>query len=130
MIGVDVVADDGQIRLYDHRTSTQRPERAWTDWVTETVARGAGEIRICAVDREGTRSGLGLDLYDVVAGLVDVPVVIEGGAGTLSHLDLAFANGVEALGIGTMLTFSDNNIFKIKEFLASRGHAVRRIGKG
>lgn len=129
VIGVDVVADDGQIRLYDHRTSTQRPERAWTDWVTETVARGAGEIRICAVDREGTRSGLGLDLYDVVAGLVDVPVVIEGGAGTLSHLDLAFAHGVEALGIGTMLTFSDNNIFKIKEFLASRGHSVRRIGK-
>lgn len=129
VVGVDVIADDGQICLYDHRSSTQRLEQTWTGWVSEAVSRGAGEIRVCSVDREGTRAGLGLDLYDAAAGLVDVPIVIEGGAGSLSHLDLAFAHGVEALGIGTMLTFSDNNIFKIKEFLASRGHSVRRIGK-
>lgn len=70
------------------------------------------------------------DLSRLTRAMKGIDVVIEGGAGTLSHLDLAFAHGVEALGIGTMLTFSDNNIFKIKEFLASRGHAVRRIGKG
>jgi cyclase len=129
VVGVDVVDDDGEARLYDHRSATQRPERSWREWVAEAVSRGAGEIRVCAVSREGTRAGLDLDLHDTAAGIVDVPVVIEGGAGTLSHLDLAFTHGVEALAIGTMLTFSDNNIFKIKEYLASRGHAVRRIGK-
>jgi imidazole glycerol phosphate synthase subunit HisF len=98
--------------------------------VSETVDRGAGEIRICAVSREGTRTGLDLDMHDAAADAVGVPVIIEGGAGVLSHLDLAFAHGVEALAIGTMVIFSDNNIFKIKEYLASRGHAVRRIGKG
>ncbi|MBM3546825.1 MAG: imidazole glycerol phosphate synthase subunit HisF [Alphaproteobacteria bacterium] len=129
VVGIDVVEGDGTTFLYDHRSAARHPGMTWQHWTTEVVARGAGEIRICAVSREGTRTGLDLALHDSAAGAVDVPVVIEGGAGVLSHLDAAFAHGVEALAIGTMVTFSDNNIFKIKEYLASRGHAVRRMGK-
>jgi cyclase len=129
VVGIDVVEEDGSAQLYDHRSARALPGRSWQQWVAESVSRGAGEIRVCAVSREGTRVGLDLGLHDTAAGAVDVPVVIEGGAGVLSHLDVAFAQGVDAVAIGTMVTFSDNNIFKIKEYLASRGHAVRRIGK-
>jgi len=130
VVGIDVAGEESDASLYDHCAPERRPDRDWQGWVNEAVQRGAGEIRICAVDREGTRTGFAFGLYDRIAGAVDVPIVLEGGAGSLAHLDSALAHGVEAIAIGTMLTFSDNNIFKIKEYLTSRGHAVRRIGKG
>ena len=128
VVGVDVWGAEDPV-LCDHRAPGRVVGRDWCAWVSEVVQRGAGEIRLCAVDHEGTRNGLAFALYDRAAAAVDVPIVLEGGAGSLAHLDAALAHGIDAVAIGTMLTFSDNNIFKIKEYLASRGHAVRRIGK-
>ena len=54
-----------------------------------------------------------------------MPVVIEGGAGSLDHLRQGFQAGADGVGVGTMLVFSDNNIVKIKRYLAERGCRVR-----
>lgn len=128
VLGLDLIRDDaGQYRLYDHRRQATVADRDWKTWVNEAAARGIGEIRVMAVDREGTRTGLDLVLHEEMAALTRVPIILEGGAGTLKHLDEAFAAGVMAVGLGTMLVFSDNNIFKLKQFLGVRGHQVRRL---
>ena len=128
VLGLDLTRDQqGQRRLYDHRRRDVHPGRDWKAWIKEAVDRGAGEIRVMAVDREGRRAGLDLDLHAEIQDLTRVPIILEGGAGTLKHLDDAFAAGIMAAGLGTMLVFSDNNIFKLKQFLGARGHLVRRL---
>jgi cyclase len=125
MLRVDVVEEKGEYFLYDHRYGVARQEKDPILWIKEGVDRGAGEISLIAVGREGTRGGLDLEMARRVMEAVDVPVILEGGAGTLEHLDQAFSAGVEALALGTMLVFSDNNIVKIKAFLAMHGHPMR-----
>lgn len=127
VVGIDVVTEDGRTSLYDHLGGRPVDGPSWVDWLKRAVGEGAGEIRLMAVDREGTRRGFDLSLYESAARHVSVPIILEGGAGSLAHLDEAFKAGVEAVGLGTMLVFSDNNIFKLKQYLDRRGHAVRRL---
>lgn len=114
VVGIDV--QDGRLR---------DDSRQWLDWMKEAESRGAGEIRLCVVDREGTRQGYDLDLWLAARTATTLPLVLEGGAGTLEHLSLALAAGVDALALGTMLVFSDNNIIQIKRHLKNAGHEVR-----
>ena len=93
--------------------------------VSEGVALGAGEVRVMAVDREGTREGMDVDLLRLLRGAVGVPIVLEGGAGTLAHVRDAYEAGADGVALGTMLVFSDNNLVKIKRYLAGRGCRVR-----
>ncbi len=86
---------------------------------------GAGEIRLAAVYREGTRKGMDLELLQRVQKLVSVPVILEGGAGTLDQLGEAMTAGADGVAVGTMLVFSDNNLVKIKRYLAAAGHDMR-----
>ncbi|MGE4064685.1 MAG: imidazole glycerol phosphate synthase subunit HisF [Rhodospirillaceae bacterium] len=125
VLGIDVTRAGQTRALYDHRTGKPAPARRWQEWMKEGVARGAGEIRLMAVDREGRRTGLDSALLKEAAELVDVPIILEGGAGSLDQLDEAMTAGVEAVALGTLLVFSDNNIIKVKRFLSGAGHAVR-----
>jgi cyclase len=125
VLGVDVTGGPGNRQLFDHRTGRPVAGRDWIGWMREAVGRGAGEIRLMAVDREGARAGMDLDLLHEAMAAVEVPIVFEGGADSLDHLDEALAAGADALAIGAMLVFSDNNIMKVKRFLAGRSHAMR-----
>lgn len=127
VLGLDILQDEtGTYHVYDYRTRTLLADRTPIAWAKEAVDRGAGEIRLMAVHREGTRQGFDLDLFRTIADAVTVPIILEGGAGTLEHLDAAMAAGVEALGLGTMLVFSDNNIVKLRQYLLGCGHILRR----
>ena len=95
------------------------------EWIKRGISLGAGEIRLMSVDREGTRKGMDMELLGKVSDSVSVPVILEGGAGTLEHLDEAYSAGAAGVGVGTMLVFSDNNLVKIKSFLSGRGRSVR-----
>lgn len=127
VVGIDVMREDGRVLLYDHLTGSTAGTGEWVEWLRRAVGEGAGEIRLMSVDREGVRKGFDLALYEEAARHVSVPIILEGGAGSLAHLDDAFKAGVEAVGLGTMLVFSDNNIFKLKQYLDRRGHQVRRL---
>jgi cyclase len=128
VLGLDLVREEtGAVHLYDHRRKAPIAGRGWKAWVKEAADRGVGEIRAMAIHSEGTRGGFDLDLHEELQALTRVPIILEGGAGTLKHLDQAFSAGVMAVGLGTMLVFSDNNIFKLKQFLGARGHLVRRL---
>ncbi|MCH2153675.1 MAG: imidazole glycerol phosphate synthase cyclase subunit [Phycisphaerales bacterium] len=127
VIGVDVIKDQsGDYCLYDHRSGATVPDRNPLDWMSTAVDMGAGEVRLMAVDREGTLEGYDLDLYREARDRVQVPIILEGGAGTLNHVEDAFEAGVDGIGVGAMLVFSDANLVKIKQHLITAGKNVRR----
>jgi cyclase len=125
VLAVDVVDRGGGFHLFDYRGGTVLRSPDPLAWIRDGVARGAGEIRLMFVDREGTRRGFELDFSARVLDAVRVPVILEGGAGALTHLHAALEAGMDALALGTMLVFSDNNLVKVRRYLASAGYAVR-----
>lgn len=125
VLGIDILGDDETARLYDHRSGKAVASLHPWEWLRRGVGLGAGEIRLAAVDREGTRRGMDLSLLSRAQALVNVPVIVEGGAGTLDHLGEAMSAGADGVAVGTMLVFSDNNLVKIKRYLAAAGHDMR-----
>jgi len=125
MLGLDVLTTEAGRFLYDHRTCHPIPALAWGEWLQRGVAEGAGEVRLMAVDREGRRTGFDTDLFAEASALVDVPVILEGGAGSLDQIATALEAGADAVALGTMLVFSDNNLHKVKSFLKNAGLEIR-----
>jgi len=125
VLGLDVFNTGRSRKLYDHRAGCALQGLDWKAWLKRGVAEGAGEIRLMSVDREGTRAGLDLDLLADASSLVDVPIILEGGAGSLQQVAEAFRSGADAVALGTMLVFSDNNIFKIRAFGKNAGLDIR-----
>ena len=125
VLGADISGDADAPRLYDHRSGKAVPNLDPMAWLVRGVDLGAGEICLAAVDREGTRKGMNLELLQPVRELVRVPVILKGGAGTLDHLGEAMTAGADGVAVGTMLVFSDNNLVKIKRYLAAAGHDIR-----
>ncbi|MCC6642213.1 MAG: nitronate monooxygenase [Deltaproteobacteria bacterium] len=125
VLGVDVVRTPAGRFLYDHRSHRPLEAPAWDEWLRRGVGEGAGEVRLLTVDREGRRTGLDTELLAEASERVDVPIILEGGAGTLDQVATAFRAGAEAIALGTMLVFSDNNIHKVKSFLRNAGLELR-----
>jgi cyclase len=125
VVGVDIVRTADGPRLFDHRRGTAISDRDWLAWAHEATSRGAGEIRLAAVDREGARSGLDTDLWRAARGQLHVPLILEGGAGSLEHLAEAMLAGVDSIALGTMLVFSDNNLVKLRRYLGTAGCSMR-----
>lgn len=125
VVGLDLFEDQDGRWLYDYRRRECRRDRQWLSWLKEAVARGAGEIRLVSVNREGTRTGYDIAGFLEARDRVSVPIIVEGGAGSLDHLADAMKAGADSLALGTMLVFSDNNIVKLKRFLAGAGFPVR-----
>ena len=125
VLGIDITGEGAQTQLFDHRSGGGARDGDWLAWLSEGVERGAGEIRLMAVGREGSRRGFDLDLFAAARAAVNVPIILEGGAGNLDHLGQAMAAGADSLALGTMLVFSDNNLVKLKRVLAQAGHPMR-----
>ena len=104
------------------RTSTGRNAVAW---VVEAVERGAGEILLTSMDRDGTSDGYDLPLTSTVASAVGVPVIASGGAGTLDHLVDALRARADAVLCASIFHYGTYTIAQAKEHLAAAGIAVR-----
>jgi cyclase len=105
------------------RTPTGRDAVAWA---REGVERGAGEILLTSMDRDGTNAGYDLALTAAVAGAVNVPVIASGGAGGLEHLSEAVRAGADAVLCASILHYGQHTVSEIKQHLADDGIAVRR----
>jgi cyclase len=105
------------------RTETERDA---VGWAREGVERGAGEILLTSMDRDGTTDGYELDLTQAVAEAVGVPVIASGGAGTLDHLLEALAAGADAVLCASIFHYGTFTIAQAKAHLAAAGIAVRR----
>jgi cyclase len=95
------------------------------EWAREGVARGAGEILLTSMDRDGTNDGYDLELTRAVAEAVGVPVIASGGAGTLEHLADALHAGADAALAASIFHYGTFRIREAKEHLAAAGIAVR-----
>ena len=97
------------------------------EWAVEaTTERGAGEVLLTSMDRDGTGEGYDLDLLRTIAEEVRVPVVASGGAGDLAHFADALDEGrADAVLAASRLHFGQLTITQIKEYLRDRGVEVR-----
>jgi cyclase len=105
------------------RTATGRDA---VSWAREAAQRGAGEILLTSMDRDGTNAGYDLDLTSAVAAAVGVPVIASGGAGQLTHLADAVRAGADAVLCASIFHYGHHTVAEVKEHLAQAGIAVRR----
>lgn len=97
------------------------------DWCIEGVRRGAGEILLTSMDRDGTREGFDIELLRAVTGAVRVPVIASGGAGDAGHLaDAVEHGGASAVLAASILHFGDVRVDEVKRTMSDRGIPVRR----
>jgi cyclase len=97
-------------------------------WVDRVAGRGAGEILLTSMDRDGTRDGYDLDLVAAVTGAVGVPVVASGGAGTLAHLLEGAQAGADAVLAASVFHLGQHTVGEAKSYLARHGVTVRPVG--
>jgi cyclase len=96
------------------------------EWAREGVERGAGEILLTSMDRDGTNEGYDLELTESVAGAVSVPVIASGGAGEPEHLVAALETGADAVLCASIFHYGRHTVGEVKEQLARAGVPVRR----
>jgi len=94
-------------------------------WAREGVERGAGEIMLTSMDRDGTEAGYDLALTGAVAAAVAVPVIASGGAGRLEHLADALRAGADAALAASIFHYGQFSVAQAKAHLAAAGIAVR-----
>ena len=95
-------------------------------WAQEMAQRGAGEILLTSMDRDGTKSGFDLQLTRAVSDAVDVPVIASGGVGSLDDLaDGVTLGGADAVLAASIFHYGQFTIAQAKQHMAARGIAVR-----
>ncbi len=94
-------------------------------WAREGESRGAGEILLTSMDRDGTNAGYDLPLTHAVAKAVGVPVIASGGAGRLQDLTDAVQAGADAVLLASILHYGHHTVGEVKRFLVDSGVAVR-----
>jgi cyclase len=112
-----------EVHVAGGRTPTGRDA---VEWAREGVERGAGEILITSMDRDGTEAGYDLELTAAVAGAVGVPVIASGGAGTLEHLVEALRAGADAALAASIFHYRQFTIAEAHAAIAAAGIPVRR----
>ncbi len=97
------------------------------EWAREAVERGAGEILLTSMDRDGTNDGYDLPLTAAVSEAVSVPVIASGGAGELEHLVQALAAGADAVLCASIFHYGRHTVAEAKAHLAAAGIPVREV---
>lgn len=96
------------------------------EWAVEATERGAGEILLTSMDRDGTRDGFDLELTRAVSDAVNVPVIASGGVGTLQHLaDGITDGGADAVLAASIFHFGEHTVAEAKAVMAAAGITVR-----
>jgi imidazole glycerol-phosphate synthase subunit HisF len=112
-----------EVFTHGGRKTTGRDAIAWAQ---EVDRRGAGEILLTSMDRDGTKSGFDLALTSLVADAVGIPVIASGGVGTLEHLAEGVTQGrADAVLAASIFHFGEFTVRQAKEYLAGRGIAMR-----
>jgi cyclase len=95
-------------------------------WIREGVERGAGEILLTSIDRDGTQGGYDLDLLRAVTADTAVPVIASGGAGSPEHLAEALSAGAAAVLAASIFHQGTWTVGAVKDRLAAAGFPVRQ----
>jgi imidazole glycerol-phosphate synthase subunit HisF len=125
VLAIDARAREAGWEVYvaGGRTPTGRDV---VEWAREGVERGAGEILLTSMDRDGTEAGFDLELTAAVANAVGVPVIASGGAGNLEHLVEALRAGADAALAASIFHYGQHTIAEAHAAIAAAGIPVRR----
>ena len=113
------------------RSGTSAAGRDAVEWAREAASRGAGEILLTSMDRDGTRSGFDCELTAAVSRAVSNPVIASGGAGTFDHIVDVFTRGrADAALAASIFHFSEHGVADMKQHLAAAGIPMRIAAGG
>ena len=125
VLAIDARAEDEGYGVYVNGGRTPVGRDA-VEWACEGVERGAGEILLTSMDRDGTEDGYELRLTRAVADAVDVPVIASGGAGTLDHLvEAVDEGGADAVLCASIFHYGTYSVREAKEHMRRAGVPVR-----
>jgi cyclase len=116
--------DGWEVYVAGGRTPTGRDA---VSWAREGVSRGAGEILLTSMDRDGTKDGYDLELTRAISETVDVPVIASGGAGEPRHLVDGLAAGADAVLCASIFHYGEYTVPEVKRWLAEAGLPVRPV---
>ncbi|WP_187647693.1 imidazole glycerol phosphate synthase subunit HisF [Nitrosophilus labii] len=95
-------------------------------WAKEVYNRGAGEILLTSMDKDGTKSGYDLELTSKISDAVEIPVIASGGAGTMEHIKDAFTLGkADAALAASIFHYKEVDIMELKRYLIKNGIPIR-----
>jgi cyclase len=126
-VGADGGAGSSGFEVFTHggRTSTGRDLVAW---IAEVVDRGAGEIMLTSMDRDGTRDGFDVEMLQTVGDVATVPLIASGGVGNLGHLVAgAVDGGADAVLAASIFHFGEHTVAEAKAYLTAAGVTVRPV---
>ena len=104
-------------------------DRDAIEWAQEVEQRGAGEILLTSMDRDGTKAGYNLELPRAVAEAVSIPVIASGGAGAMEHFYDALTEGkADAALAATLFHYNEMRVGDLKDYLYERNVPVRLSG--
>jgi len=125
VVAVDAKRAEDGWRVYT-RGGRSATTREAVEWASEAEARGAGEILLTSIDKDGTRSGFDCELTSAVASAVSIPVIASGGAGTFEHFrDVFTTGGADAALAASVFHFSEHAVSELKTYLAGSGLPIR-----
>lgn len=125
VVAIDAKRNGTRFDVFARSGSTSTGRDA-VEWAVEAEARGAGEVLLTSIDRDGTRAGFDCALTAAVSGAVSIPVIASGGAGTFEHFaDVFTAGRADAALAASVFHFSEHAVAELKGYLLGRGIPVR-----
>jgi cyclase len=127
VVAIDPKRVDGQwvVHINGGRIPTDKEAVAWA---REVEDRGAGEILLTSMDRDGTQIGYDIEMTQAIAAAVKIPVIASGGAGALDHFKAALTvGGADAALAASLFHFRQLSIGQVKRYLAANGVPVRLV---
>ena len=125
LVAIDAKRDDGGFAVYA-RSGQTAANRDAVEWAREAESRGAGEILLTSIDRDGTKRGFDCELTAAVSRAVSIPVIASGGAGTLDHFVDVFTEGrADAALAASIFHYAETSVRTLKSHLRERGIPVR-----
>ena len=108
------------------RSGQQGTERDAVEWAREAADRGAGEILLTSIDRDGTKQGFDCELTAAVSSAVPIPVIASGGAGNFDHfVDVFTAGRADAALAASIFHYAEHAVEDLKAHLHAHGIPVR-----
>ena len=125
VVAIDAKREGDRFRVFARSGSTSTNRDA-VEWAVEAEARGAGEVLLTSIDRDGTRAGFDCELTAAVSAAVSIPVIASGGAGTFEHFGEVFTAGrADAALAASVFHFSEHAVADLKRHLLELGIPVR-----
>jgi len=125
LVAIDAKKDGDGFAVYA-RSGQTSANRDAVDWAREAESRGAGEILLTSIDRDGTKRGFDCELTAAVSSAVSIPVIASGGAGTLDHfVDVFTAGRADAALAASIFHYAETSVRALKAHLRDQGIPVR-----